>query len=200
MSSIQSKTENTAQIVSFDIFDTLLHRHLSAPVDIFDAVKSCLMMHKVCVFNSKLIENFSSLRRKAEVNARTKRVEIFGGEGEVTFDEIYDELYSLCPHDLWVRELLQKTELNLEKKFFYRSESGYHAYCEAIANGYTVIFISDMYLSSQFLIETLNELGYHSADKDTVFVSNEYRLSKHSGALYQKIHALREFPLKNWLH
>ena len=200
MSSIQTNTVDKKQIVSFDIFDTLLHRLVSAPVDVFDAVRANLMIHKVSVFYPKLIENFSSLRRKAEFNARAKRIEAFGGEGEVTFDEIYDELNSLCPHELWVRELLQETELKLERKLFYRSESGYRIYYDAISSGCVVIFISDMYLSSAFLIETLNELGYHAANKSTVFVSNEFRCSKHSGALYRKINDLCKFSLANWLH
>ena len=57
-------------IVSFDIFDTLLHRLTFAPMDVFDAVRSSFLTEELALFHPKLIDNFPHLRRLSEHNAR----------------------------------------------------------------------------------------------------------------------------------
>lgn len=188
------------ETVSFDIFDTLLHRLTFAPVDVFDAVRSSLLLQEVALLYPKLIENFPRLRRLSEERARSARVQVFGGEGEITFDEIYDQLNILHPLTTSVRELLQQKELELEKLFFYRSEDGFKAYSEAIRAGKKILFVSDMYLPPSFLIEVLNDLGYLEANGSSLFVSGELRCSKHSGQLY--LYLIKELSLEpsKWLH
>lgn len=191
---------NDFQTVSFDIFDTLVHRLTETPVDVFDAVRSKLMTSELALFHPKLIDNFPYLRRISEQKAREVRVKQLGGDAEIHFDEIYDQLVLQYSMDNTTRQLLQETELSLEKLFLYRSQDGFAKYSEAIAKGKRVLFISDMYLPQGFLIEVLRNLGFQAASTETVFVSCEHRCNKHSGKLYQVVQKQCDLNLKTWLH
>ncbi|MGV3126111.1 hypothetical protein ACEE74_03405 [Streptococcus orisratti] len=53
------------QIISFDVFDTLLKRDVRQPTDIFDIMSES-------VTDSELASNFSTLRKLAEKTARER--------------------------------------------------------------------------------------------------------------------------------
>lgn len=53
------------QIVSFDVFDTLLKRDVKRPTDIFDVMSENILI-------SELASNFSTLRKLAEKTARER--------------------------------------------------------------------------------------------------------------------------------
>ncbi|QMT31171.1 HAD family hydrolase [Alysiella filiformis] len=196
----QNKTINHFNTISFDIFDTLVHRLTYAPTDVFDAVRSALMHTELALLQPELIDNFPHLRRLSEQQARERRVKDFGGDAEITFDEIYDELALLHPIDDATRTLLQNKELDLERLFLYQSQDGFAKYSEAIAQNKQVLFISDMYLPQDFLIDVLQKLGFQAANADTVFVSGDYRCNKHGGKLYQLVQKKLNLSLSSWLH
>lgn len=191
---------NNFNTISFDIFDTLVHRHTYAPMDVFDAVRSKLMDSQLALFQPNLIDNFPQLRRTSEQKAREHRLQQFGGDAEITFDEIYDQLAILYPMDDATRQLLQETELALERLFLYQSQGGFAKYSEAVALNKQILFISDMYLPQEFLISMLQNLGFQTASKETVFVSGEYRCNKHSGKLYQLVQQKLNLDYAKWLH
>lgn len=186
--------------VSFDIFDTLVHRYTYAPMDVFDAVRSKLMCSQTALLHPQLIANFPQLRRNGEQAARERRIAAFGGDAEINFDEIYDEMQQRCPFDAETRKLLQQTELDLEKLFLYRSNGGFERYSAALSAGKQILFISDMYLPQSFLIEMLNGLGYAAANEHTLFVSADHRCNKHSGGLYRLVQEKLRLNPKKWLH
>ena len=188
------------QTVSFDIFDTLVHRLTAAPMDIFDAVRSQLIHSELALSHPKLIANFPHFRRSSEQKAREVRLQQFGGDAEIRFDEIYDQLILQYPMDNATRQLLQETELSLEKRFLYRSQDGFAQYNQAITKGKRVLFISDMYLPQAFVIEMLRDLGFQAASTETVFVSGEHRCNKHSGKLYQFVQEQCGLNPQTWLH
>lgn len=197
---MQQPNLDNFQTISFDIFDTLVHRHTYAPMDIFDGVRSKLMMSDLALLHPKLIGNFPEIRRTSEIKARQVRTEQFNDSGEITFDEIYDQLALQYPIDNYNRQLLQETELALERLFLYRSKDGYALYNEAVNKNKQILFISDMYLPTEFLIERLQALGYHYANQNTVFVSAEHRCNKHTGQLYQLVKEKLNLTLQSWLH
>ncbi len=188
------------EVVSFDIFDTLVHRYLYAPMDVFDAVRSKLMASETALNHPKLIENFPSLRRDGEYKARLKRAEHFQGNMEITFDEIYDQMAEDYPMPQETRRLLQETELALERLFLYRSGDGYQKYLQAVRENKKILFISDMYLPQDFLISMLNGLGYDAADRETLFVSGDYRCNKHSTELYHLVREKLNLNPQTWMH
>lgn len=89
-------------IVSFDIFDTLLLRNVYKPTDIFRILAAKVQKNWG-------IEDFAEMRIDAEKTART-RVK----NQEVNLNEIYDELRRSCELPC---EEIKKLELDLEYEF-----------------------------------------------------------------------------------
>ncbi|NJM36999.1 MAG: hypothetical protein HC845_03495 [Akkermansiaceae bacterium] len=186
--------------VSFDIFDTLVHRRLAAPVDIFYATRNKLCKNREALFYGKEISEFGSMRILAEKKAREHRIKKFGGEGEVTFDEIYQTYQNMTSCDLAFLELLKKTELELELNFLYKSTQGYALYKQAKESGKKIIYISDMYLPPSFIEEMMQQVGYKDCNSKSLFVSGSVRKSKHSGELYKYVSNHLNIDFKKWLH
>ena len=61
-------------VISFDIFDTLLSRRLAKPQDVFSLMESFLSTQKKWVNWPDLVDNFTVLRVKAEETARYNKV------------------------------------------------------------------------------------------------------------------------------
>jgi predicted HAD superfamily hydrolase len=189
------------EVVSFDIFDTLVHRRVLAPVDVFELVRLRAFEDKRSLLHHNLLSNYVNGRIQAESVARSRRVEEFSGEGEVTLDEIYSQFQKStdCPPALvqWLKEL----EISSERGVLYQSAYGKKLYDQAVASNCSVVFISDMYLPSSFLQEVLVSLGFLGARDIPIFVSGETRLSKHSGALYNYVsEQLGVECTSAWLH
>jgi len=143
---------NKYNVISFDIFDTLLVRPYVKPTDVFEHLEK---------LNNAT--GFTKARIKAETESWSKR----GG----TFDGIYefiDQEYK------WLKE----KELSLE----YNSVTGRslvkNIYEYSIKQNKTVIVISDMYFSKQVLINMLKKCGYLNIEK--LYVSSEYGKTKWS--------------------
>lgn len=188
-------------LVTFDIFDTLVHRRVRAPVDIFEAVRLAALQDQRALLNHDRLAAFGLQRIQAESDARKERSAKRGGEGEVTLDEIYMKYQELSKCDAPFRDFMKETELRLERLFLFASERGLQKYNELRAKARNVAFISDMYLPSDWLLETLERLGFEGATSCPIFVSGELRNSKHTGALYEVVRkqlGVRESD--RWLH
>lgn len=188
-------------MVTFDIFDTLIHRKLRAPVDVFEAVRHSALQKQLSLLNHDLIVSFTHDRIRAEYEARESLISNTAGEGEVNFDEIYDRYQQITCCSPEVRQMLQTLELAVEKKFLFASETGLNLFNELKATSNKVAFVSDMYLPSRWLAQTLEEKGFVDATSVPIFVSGEYRKSKHSGALYREVARVLNVSLsKSWMH
>lgn len=171
-------------VISFDVFDTALLRDVLFPTDIFDIVE-----HEIKKRGLNLT-HFKRKRIAAEINARK-----VSNNEDITLNEIYNifqrkETNVIC-------DQIKEIELNIEKKFIRMNPVIKKVYDYAIANNKTVYFISDMYLSSDFISQLLKLNGYNSFEH--VFVSNEVGLSKASSHLYVHLRE-KNFLNKEWLH
>ncbi len=188
-------------IVTFDIFDTLVHRRLRAPVDLFEAVRQSALQTQMALLNHDIISSFTHDRIKAESDARTTLIEKTKGEGEVTFDEIYDQYQEITGCGPALRQMLQTMELDLEQTFLFASPAGLKVFNELKGSARKIAFISDMYLPSRWLSQMLEQKGFSGASLLPIFVSGEHRKSKHSGSLYHEVGRLLEVSLSHeWLH
>ncbi|AGA64670.1 putative glycosyl transferase [Liberibacter crescens BT-1] len=189
------------KLVTFDIFDTLLHRRIRAPVDIFEAVRLAVMQNKIALLNHNTLMSFTHDRMRAESEARQHLEKIIEAEGEVSFSEIYDRYEDMTGCEPELRNLLESKELELEKAFLFASDTGLKVFDEMKGMAEQVAFISDMYLPSDWLSTILEEKGFRGASKLPIFVSAEYRKSKWRGTLYQEVaQALGVTPSAAWLH
>lgn len=164
--------------ISFDIFDTALTRDVDSPVDIFAIVEK-----KLIESGYPQAKGFAEHREDAERLARQKRFVADGAE-DITLSQIYAELPQFNKHfTAW--DEAQKTELAAEQSSLHAVPDILEFIQQLQQMGKEVIFVSDMYLPSAFLKETLLQCGY--ANWDNLIVSNEVNATKSSGKIWTLI-------------
>lgn len=189
------------EVVSFDIFDTLLHRLVLAPVDVFELMQMRAFEDPRSLLDSRYLDGFAQTRLQAEAEARAHRVASHGGEGEITFDEVYDRWLEKTGAAPELADWLKGLELDCEARLLYASAEGKALYDAARAAGCSIILVSDMYLPSAFLRERLVAEGFDGAADLPLYVSGEVRLSKHMGTLYGHVARSEGHAVgKHWLH
>lgn len=156
-------------IISFDIFDTLLIRPYVQPTDLF--------YHMEKIYN---VPGFADARIKAELYAREK-----SNKTDITFDEIYENL-------LPKYQKLKATELQMEQNCLQPNPLVFDIYQKALKQNKTIIIVSDMYLPSKFLKQVLQQKGYEKIDD--IYVSGEYGKTKGDGSLFE--HILTKLAIK----
>lgn len=152
-------------VISFDIFDTLLARKIQRPRDIFQVMDAKLGESAYC-FSKERIEAEDSFARGYNPN----------------FHEIYEKIQDKLGLSQEETETLKQLEIAVEKRFLTRR----HKMCEilqwAAEIGKRVYIVSDMYWTKEMLQELLAEYGI-SGYVD-IWVSCEYRKNKQAG-LYE---------------
>lgn len=154
-----------AEIISFDIFDTLILRTYNKPTDLFKHIEV-----------SKQISDFCTLRQKAEYNARIKNAA--RGIEEVTLEEIYQELPCTFQN---IKEL----EIAQEKACCFADKTMYHLFDYAKKLHKRIIIASDMYLPQYVVEEILQKANY--TDYEKLFLSSEIKQTKATGAMFDTI-------------
>lgn len=160
--------------VSFDVFDTLLLRPYVLPTDLFKQIE---------------IMEFRKGFAKARINAEKKaRKRLFP---EVTLEEIY----SFMPPEF---SEMAELELEYERQVLVENPEMKKLLNRAVELGKNVIYISDMYLPPKFIMDILEKNGYPI--DIPLYVSNEYRMSKHDGSLFIKVLNDLSIPAHKLLH
>lgn len=177
----ESISNEACEYVSFDVFDTLIVRPFWEPKDIF---KQLNLLFAELVPSSFYI-SFSEYRIIAENNIRKQKNAIGNADVDITLDMIYDELKNMLGLPKDICEKLKNAEENIEIEYCYRRETGKLLYDFAVSLNKKIIFISDMYLSSDILKIILVKNGYINFER--IFVSNEAKHTKSSGYLYEYV-------------
>lgn len=149
-----------AEVISFDIFDTLLLRPYVAPQDLF--------MHLEQIYR---VRGFAAARVEAEQDVR----KTFFNREEVNFDEIYgviDEKY----------KFLKTKEMALEQQVLQPNPEMKEIFDFALSQKKRIIIISDMYFSKEFLEKILIDKGFAGFEK--LYVSSFVQKTKARGSLY----------------
>ncbi|MCM1294202.1 MAG: HAD-IA family hydrolase [Muribaculaceae bacterium] len=151
-----------AEIISFDIFDTLLFRPYVRPIDLF--------LHMEKVFNKPF---FMNARIHAEKHARDKST-----REDITLDEIYAEL------DSQFQDMKQR-ELDWEYMVLTPNMEMKSVWDFAKQHGKKIIVTSDMYLPTEFIKRVLQKNGF--GDYDKLYVSGDVGKTKSTGTLFEYI-------------
>jgi len=163
------------EIVSFDIFDTLIMRPLWEPSDLFDLVAlSCKD-----ILPSPIQNIFKQLRIESDRIARKHALSMQDNQRDVTLDEIYEELKKLSGLDMTIIDKVKQIEINLELKLCAPRNTGKMLYDLAIFSGKKVICVTDMYLPHEIIKKILTKNGYTNVAK--IYISSEYRTPKCDG-------------------
>ncbi len=168
------------EVLSLDIFDTVLFRRTYGPTDIFN-----LLEQKAVEQLALPPGPYALARKKAEDKAR----ELVEG-GEVNIAQIYQVLGELLELNTDQESILQALEWSLEKEVLYPDPRWLELYEQYQERGKRVIFISDMYWSKNDLVNLLDDFGFKNPE---IFVSCDYGLSKQDGTLQP--HVIQELGL-----
>lgn len=181
------------KVISFDVFDTLITRTCVSPRDVFIEVeKRFKNNHK----SLDKVNNFRAWRIRAESLAEEKAK--LSGKEECTLDEIYDEIKNILNlSDDDISEL-KAYELEIELESVVPRRIGMQLLKYALAKEKKVIFISDMYLSSEKIKNILERAGVPIVEH--IFVSCEIGVKKKSGKLFEYVCNSLELLPKDILH
>lgn len=151
-------------VVSFDVFDTLILRKVEKPTDVFLYME---IKYKV--------PRFANQRVQAEREARYQ-----SHMGEIELCEIYEILSKWIGIDanIWMQR-----ELEAEKELCYANPYMHAVVKQLLTKKVRIIAVSDMYLKKQEIEQLLSNSGYADIFED-IYVSSEYKMSKGNGKLF----------------
>ena len=158
------KDIDKAEVISFDIFDTLLLRPYVRPSDLFKHMEK-----------TENKPGFYKARRQAEKAARSKKT---NGLEDIKYEAIYEEI------DEEYKTLKQK-EMDFEEMVLRTNFEMKEVYDYALKKGKKIIITSDMYLPTEFLTKVLKKNGYEGFQK--IYVSGDIGKTKSKGSLYKHI-------------
>lgn len=168
-------------VISFDIFDTLLFRKLPRPTDVFSLVEK-----------SVDIPGFAQARIQAEQAARQKMQRLFSTT-EVQLQGIYTELMPLYGTRC---DEIQRKEIQTEFDCCYANPVMAALVRKLQRMGKTIIAVSDMYLPQKVIVRLLENCGFTQLER--IYVSCEYKVGKADGRLFQIVH--EQYPQKSIIH
>lgn len=166
-------------IISFDIFDTLVMRTVYYNKDVFRQMAQQL--------DPVWDIDFFTARTQAEYS--------LSRETYPYIEEIYDDVVRQCPCLKGQETALIARELALEKAVIIPRQDVVAAFEAAKRMGKMVNIVSDMYFHEDTIREILENVGISGYDK--LLVSSEYRSSKPQH-LFEKY--LAEIPAGRCLH
>ena len=162
-------------IVSFDIFDTLITRTLLHPTDIFSYMQERLSKTPM----AKKCENFFGDRILAEQRAMKER------GADVKLKDIYAALQLDLKLTDEERDEILRLELDTEIKGLIPRRDMVRLYQRLLAEKKRIILVSDMYLTAEELEPVLSECGITGYER--LYISCEEKLRKDGGALWEKV-------------
>lgn len=157
-------------VISFDIFDTLIFRPFVQPTDIF-----FLLQEKLDYFD------FAEQRKLAEKKAREMMMAKFKTR-EVTIYDIYD----VIERELGInRDYGVQCELDCEMDVCFANPFMKRVFDILKSRGKRIIAISDMYFPKPIMQKLLEKCGYNGFEN--IFVSCDAKSGKGSGVLYDLV-------------
>lgn len=178
------KAINSKNVISFDVFDTLIKRNCIHPKDIFKIVEQQYNKD-----NDEKIYNFFNNRIAAEKKAQEEYQ-----KEEITLDEIYEKI----SYNEEIKNKLKEIEIKTELLFCQRNNDIYPIYKYAEQKKKKIIFITDMYLPYNIIESILKNSGYNV--NNNLFISSCYCVKKSTGNLFKKVLKELKISKKEILH
>ena len=174
------------RLASFDIFDTTLIRKCGKPENIF-----YILAHKLYPNDKAKRDDFLLWRKSAESEARRR-----APGKDVTIEDIYSS-EELKGFDEYTTAQLIEAEKSIEAEELTANPAIRDVIKQKREKGYTICFISDMYLPSAMLKEVLEREDCIKSN-EFIYVSCEWNARKSNGALYKKLK--EQLQPQEWEH
>lgn len=170
-----------ADVISFDLFDTLIMRRCLFPEEVFSISARGISEPEMNEASVVL------LRQQAE------KTLYHSGKLFYSLSDIYKELEGSLGK--YFAENLMRLEFDTELNMVIPRTDMVHLYETLLKADKQVVITTDMYLSTQQLQLLQKKCGISNS---TLYISNEQRASKYIGTLFQKLQ--NDFPGKCILH
>ncbi|MCD6346284.1 MAG: hypothetical protein J7L96_02565 [Bacteroidales bacterium] len=168
-------------VISFDIFDTLIMRKTLKSEDVFELVEQEIQ------YRYQISINFRELREKSEEQLP---------HALSTIDEIYEKFSTLSGLPLDIVSVIKNTELEVESRLLITRKCMVEAFNYAKTRGKTVFLTTDMYFTHSHistLLSSLDITGY-----DSLLISSHKKKSKEDGSLFMHLKSIA--PSSKILH
>lgn len=166
------------ELLSIDIFDTLIFRMVDSPASIFNSMGVVLKEKYEKNFKYTPYE-FKQLRLVAEQKAKEIKKQN-SGSGEVTLREIYDVMPVTCIS----KQELMELEIQTEKKYSFINPKINSIIEKCNYKKIPVVLVSDMYFSKEQIKDILKCNDFDLRNIDEILVSSEFNKSKSEGSLF----------------
>ncbi len=177
-------------VASFDIFDTLLTRIVGNPRAVF------LLLGRT-LFKEGIISIDPHVFTFARITAQRVALSKSSGK-DVTLNQIYDELAFALNINKETLDKIKEKELTIESMVLKEVPGAKDIIKREMATGKKIMFISDMYLPSTFIIAQLKKNGFEV--ENNCYVSNEHYKTKHTGELFKHINKELSLPPSSFYH
>lgn len=174
------------EIISFDIFDTLIMRYVARPAH----VNEIIALKLADVIDRDI--DFPTLRIKAEALARERTGR------DVTIDDIYQSFATLTNLDAATCKKIRELEVATEAELCLPRSYVVAIMNDARALGKKIWLVSDMYLPAADLTRLLTRCGI--TDYDRLLVSCETGLRKDTAAIWDQLAAKNFNDPKKFVH
>ena len=181
------------KVISFDVFDTLILRPFATPSDLFNLLNDIFVRLQGGISYMR----FSDIRIESERLCRERLAATRCADEDITIDAVYDFIRGNYMVGQEAAEKIKEAELLTEEYFCYARECAKELYELARSQGKKIIACSDMYLPKQTVVNILAKNGY---EIDTVYLSSEIKLCKHTGSLFRYVQKQMGVPSQSFLH
>lgn len=178
-------------VISFDVFDTLIVRDIYQPSDIF-------IYMNAYVANLLNDAKFNHAHNRMEAEKVTRNY-ISMIDGEISLDDIYKNYLLITGLPAHLVQQIKENEIETELKFIKARESAFKLFHFAKEAGKKVIITSDFYLGEEFVTTALQSSGFDLSGVD-IFVSCDIGQSKKSRKLYKHIQETLNVTASKILH
>ena len=165
------------KIISFDCFDTLLHRDCNSEVVLYEWSK-LLSDYLDGVYSPEKIYN---TRKKIEIDKKKQQ-----GVEEMEYNALIEKLLRELNVTTNIDQLIdysKKIEVATEIRHINSDEEVKKLVFELKNKGIRLIVISDFYFGSEMLSQILNKIGYDNCF-EYLYVSSDVNARKSTGSLY----------------
>jgi GT2 family glycosyltransferase/FMN phosphatase YigB (HAD superfamily)/glycosyltransferase involved in cell wall biosynthesis len=177
---------DSKEIVSFDIFDTLISRPLINPDHLF----SLLEINLDKIFKAKT--NYLQIRKQAEEIARTQL------KREVGYSDIYNTMLQENLLEAQIIKAARSAEFEFELELSCPRETMIAIYKDAISKKKKVILVSDMYLEKEQIQQLLEKNGIRNYAQ--LYLSSDVLKRKDNGLMWDYLIEKEKINSKNFIH
>lgn len=176
-------------VISFNIYDTLILRNTLFPQDIFKLLANI-------ADEQYGVKDFNFIRINMEAEARNRTVQTDGTKEDISLDRIYQEISAHYP-DI-PTEQLKEAEINLELQYCRVNPLVKSIYDAAVIAEKKVFLIADTVFPENIVASILNKCGCQNWSG--LYLSGEAEKAKSTGSLYRRIIEVEGVDVHSWLH